>query len=146
MTWVWTLVRFAHVCGAVLWVGGQLALSLVVLPLARRTLPVRTTAEFASAAGRRFGILTAAVFLPVQLVTGFALAGHEGVTLAGLTGTAYGRTLTAKLLLFALVMVAAAAHGWAYRAGRTTLARALALGSLAGSLGIVLLATALAEI
>lgn len=35
----WSLVRFAHVTGAVLWVGGQLALSLVILPLARRLLP-----------------------------------------------------------------------------------------------------------
>ncbi|GAA1004526.1 hypothetical protein Aple_071670 [Acrocarpospora pleiomorpha] len=35
MTW-WSVVRFLHVLGAELWVGGQLTVSLVVLPLARR--------------------------------------------------------------------------------------------------------------
>ncbi|MFD0664096.1 hypothetical protein [Thermocatellispora tengchongensis] len=31
MTW-WTVVRFLHVLAAALWVGGQLTVSLVVLP------------------------------------------------------------------------------------------------------------------
>lgn len=37
MTW-WSVVRFPHVLFAALWVGGQLTVSLVVLPLARRLL------------------------------------------------------------------------------------------------------------
>ncbi|MEN8652581.1 hypothetical protein ABCR94_18750 [Streptomyces sp. 21So2-11] len=140
---LWTLVRFAHVTGAVLWVGGQLALSLVVLPLARRMLAKEARADFAAAAGRRFGILTGALFLPVQLGTGWTLAWHKGVTWASLAEPGYGRTMAAKLGLFAAVMLAAAAHGWAHSKGRPELARALAVASLVGSLGVVLLATAL---
>ncbi|GGW98244.1 hypothetical protein GCM10010297_19880 [Streptomyces malachitofuscus] len=49
---------------------------------------------------------------------------HKGVTWASLAEPGYGRTPAAKLALFALVM-------------------ALAVVSLAGSLGVVLLATAL---
>ncbi|MET8570097.1 hypothetical protein [Streptomyces sp. NPDC004783] len=139
----WSLLRFAHVAGAALWVGGQLALSLVILPLARHLLAPEAKDSFTAAAGRRFGMLTGAVFLPVQLATGWAMAWHKGVTWASLADPGYGRTLAAKLGLFALVMLAAAGHGIAHAKGRAGLARALAVGSLVGSLGVVLLATAL---
>lgn len=139
----WSLVRFAHVAGAALWVGGQIALSLVVLPLARRLLTREDLAGFTAAAGRRFGMLTGAVFLPVQLTTGVAMAWHKGVTWGSLADPGYGRTLAAKLLLFTAVMLAAAGHGWAHARGRPQTARVLAVASLVGSLGVVLLATAL---
>jgi len=139
----WSLVRFAHVAGAALWVGGQLALSLVVLPLARHLLATEAKDSFTAAAGRRFGMLTGAVFLPLQLATGWAMAWHRGVTWASLAEPGYGRTLAAKLVLFAVVMLAAAGHGIAHAGHRTDLARALAVVSLVGSLGVVLLATAL---
>ncbi|GGY09667.1 hypothetical protein [Streptomyces anandii] len=140
---LWSLVRFLHVTGAVLWVGGQLALSLVVLPLSRRMLAAKDRDAFAARVGRRFGILTGALFLPVQLGTGWAIAWHKGVTWASLGEPGYGRVLATKLGLFALVMLAAAAHGWAHARHRPDLARALAVASLVGSLGVVLLATAL---
>ncbi|MFD7406804.1 hypothetical protein ACFV7R_29925 [Streptomyces sp. NPDC059866] len=140
---LWSLVRFVHVAGAALWVGGQLALSLVILPLARRMLAPEAKDRFTAAAGRRFGMLTGAVFLPAQLGTGWALAWHKGVTWASLTEPGYGRTLAAKLALFVLVMLAAAGHGIAHAKGRAELARILAVVSLVGSLGVVLLATAL---
>jgi putative copper export protein len=139
----WSLVRFLHVAGAALWVGGQLALTLVVLPLARHLLAPEAKDRFTAAAGRRFGMLTGAVFLPVQLATGWAMAWHKGVTWASLAEPGYGRTLATKLALFVVVMLAAAGHGIAYAKGRAELARALAVVSLVGSLGIVLLATAL---
>ncbi|MFJ3794573.1 hypothetical protein [Kitasatospora sp. NPDC090091] len=140
---LWSVVRFTHVCGAVLWVGGQLALSAVILPLARRQFPADVAGRFASAVGRRFGLLTGALFLPAQLGTGIALAWHRGVSWASLAEPGYGRILAAKLGLFTAVMLAAAAHGWAHAKGRAELARALAVASLVGSLGVVLLAAAL---
>lgn len=142
MTW-WSVVRFLHVLGAALWVGGQLTVSLVVLPLARRLLDEQRRGQVLTAVGRRFGLLTVAAFLPVQLVTGVAIAWHKGVTWASLTDPGYGRILAAKLLLFCAVMAAAGLHGWASGTARPRLARALAVTSLVGSLGVVLLATAL---
>jgi len=53
---IWTVVRFLHVLGAALWVGGQLTVSLVVLPLARRSLDDERRATLLTAVGRRFGI------------------------------------------------------------------------------------------
>ncbi|MEU4510580.1 hypothetical protein AB0G05_13870 [Nonomuraea wenchangensis] len=142
MTW-WSVVRFLHVLGAALWVGGQLSVSLVLLPLARRLLDEQRRGQVLSAVGRRFGLLTAAVFLPVQLATGVAIAWHKGVTWASLAEPGYGRVLAAKLVLFCAVMAAAGAHGWLTGAGRPRLARVMAVTSLVGSLGVVLLATAL---
>ncbi|MEV0148638.1 MULTISPECIES: hypothetical protein [unclassified Nonomuraea] len=142
MTW-WAVVRFLHVLSAALWVGGQLTVSLVVLPLARRLLDEERRGGLLKAVGQRFGVFTVAVFLPVQIATGVAIAMHEGVTWASLAEPGYGRVLAAKLLVFCLVMVAAGLHGWATGAGRAVFARVMALGAAVGSVVVVLFATAL---
>ncbi|MEV5408775.1 hypothetical protein AB0K60_08050 [Thermopolyspora sp. NPDC052614] len=142
MTW-WAVVRFLHVVSAALWVGGQLTVSLVLMPLARRLLDTDPRAALMKAVGKRFGVFTAAFFLPVQIATGVAIAWHKGVTLASLAEPGYGRLLAAKLALFVLVMIAAALHGWGTTAGRPGFARSMAVASLVGSVGVVLLATGL---
>ncbi|MFB4307158.1 hypothetical protein [Actinomadura sp. GTD37] len=141
MTW-WSAIRFFHVTAAALWVGGQLTISLVLLPLARRMLAGEQCAQVAREVGRRFGIFTGAVFLPVQISTGVAMAWHKGVTWASLVQPGYGRILGAKLLLFGAVIAVAGVHGWA-SSRHPSFARAMAIASLIGSVGIVLVATAL---
>lgn len=140
---MWSLIRFVHVLGAIIWLGGQLTISALVLPVARRRLAEQARADLMQVLGRRFGIATLAVLIPIQVASGVALAAHKGVTVASLATPGYGRTLAGKLLAFVLVMLAAGLHGWANAAGRPVLARALAVGSLLGSFVIVLLATAL---
>lgn len=140
---VWAAVRFLHVLSAMLWVGGQLTVSLVVLPLARRTLDGERRSVVLTGVGRRFGLLTATFFLPVQLATGVALAWSTGVTWASLAEPGYGRVLVAKLLLFCMVMAAASGHSLASTRGHTGLARVLAVTSLVTSVGVVLVATLL---
>ena len=140
---LWTVVRFVHVAGAALWVGGQLTLTLIVLPLARRALSDEDRARVMPAVGRRFARITLAAFLPSQVATGVALAAHRGVTFGSLAEPGYGRTLAAKLILVVVAMVAAAGHGIASAKGQPALARVLTLCSLICSLGVVLLATAL---
>jgi uncharacterized membrane protein len=144
---VWTIVRFLHILGAIVWVGGQLTITLVVLPPARRALSATERADVLGAVGRRFAVLTGAVFLPVQIATGALLAGRHGVTWSSLLQpeNGYARTLAAKLLLFALVMAAAAVHGIAQGTQRPTVSRAASITALIGSVGVVLLATGLVE-
>lgn len=139
----WSAVRFLHVVSAMVWVGGQVTISAMVLPVARRALGVAERATVLNGVGRRFGTFTVTLFLPLQIGTGVALAWHKGVTVASLADPGYGRTLAAKLVAFALVMAAAGVHGWAMGTRRQLLARSLAIASLVGSLAIVLLATAL---
>ncbi len=140
---VWSLIRFVHVVGAVMWVGGQLTVSALVLPVARRHLAEGARTDLMRTLGKRLGIATVAAFVPLQLTTGVLLAAHKGVTWASLGDPGYGRLLAGKLVAFVLVMLAAGLHGWANGVGRRSLARALAVASLCGSLVVVLLATAL---
>lgn len=141
----WSLVRFAHVVSAMTWVGGQLTISAMVLPVVRRVLSVEDRLPVLTGVGRRFGMFTLVAFLPLQVGTGILLAWHKGVTLSSLAEPGYGRTLAAKLVAFALVMVAAGGHGYAMGTTRKALARSLAIATLVGSLAIVLLATALPQ-
>lgn len=143
MVSVWTLVRFLHVLSAMAWVGGQLLLSLLVLPVLRRRLDPATRAPLTREVGVRFGVFTLAGFLPVQLATGIALAAERGLTLSDLAEPGYGRTLGEKVTLFAVVLLLSGAHGMAVGRGRDRLARVLAVATLLGSVGVVLLATAL---
>jgi uncharacterized membrane protein len=62
----WTLVRILHVLSAMMWVGGQLLLSLLVLPVLRRGLDAASRAPLTRQVGVRFGIFTVAVFLPYR--------------------------------------------------------------------------------
>ena len=142
VTW-WSVLRFVHVLSAAVWVGGQLTLSALLLPLLRRRLPAELRTKLTSSIGKRFGLFTLALFLPVQVGSGIGLAAHRHVTWASLGHPGYGRTLLAKLIVFGVVMLLSGLHGWAHGTGRARFARALALGSLLGSCVIVLLATAL---
>jgi uncharacterized membrane protein len=136
-------VRFAHVLSAMVWVGGQLLLSLLVLPVLRRRLDAATRAPLTREVGIRFGIFTVAMFLPLQIVTGIALAAHRGLTVSDLAEPGYGRTLGEKIILFAVVLLVSGLHGVAVRRGQDRLARGLGIATLLGSVGVVLLATAL---
>jgi uncharacterized membrane protein len=142
---IWSVVRFVHVLGAIIWVGGQLTITLVVLPPVRRILAPAARADVLRSVGKRFALVTVALFLPMQIATGVLLAWHYGVTWASLTQPGYGRVLAMKLILFALVMVAATLHGLAQARGQAGTARAASLAALVGSLGVVLLATWLTE-
>ena len=141
----WSFIRFVHVVSAMTWVGGQLTISAMVLPVVRRVLSVEDRLPVLTGVGRRFGMFTVVAFLPLQVGTGILLAWHKGITLPSLAEPGYGRTLAAKLVAFALVMVAAGGHGWAMGTTRKALARSLAIATLVGSLAIVLLATALPQ-
>lgn len=141
----WALVRFAHVIFAVIWVGGQLTFSLVLIPIIRRKLPESLAAGIRSTFGKLFGVFTLGLFLPIQAVTGYFIAVHHGVTWSTLLEPGYGRTLTAKLAVFVLVLLISGLHGYLTGTGRTGAARSLAVASLVGSVIIVLLATALSS-
>lgn len=140
---LWTVVRFLHIVGAIIWVGGQLTVTVVLLPIAQKELGLTDRANLLRGVGKLFARITAVVFLPLQIGTGLLLAVHSGVTWASLLEPGYGRILVAKVLLFALVMAAATAHGIFQARREPRAARAASLSALVGSLGVVLLATML---
>ena len=68
---VWFLVRWLHLLAMAFFVGGQMLLAAVVVPVARRT----SDRESLRAIARRFGVGTL-LALGVLVVTGTALAFH----------------------------------------------------------------------
>jgi len=138
----WSLVRFVHVLAAMGWVGGQLFLSVVVLPVLRATAEPDVRSPLVHRTAERFAAIANAVLLPTLLITGVLLAWHRGVSLASLDDAGYGRLLGMKLVLVVISVALAASHGaLATRSPRR--ARPLAIAGLATSLGIVVFATAL---
>ncbi|MGE5636243.1 MAG: hypothetical protein ACM3UV_04785 [Nocardioidaceae bacterium] len=122
----WTAVRVLHLLAMAFFVGGQLFLGTVVVPVERRA-PDRTRLR---AMARRFGWGTLAA-LAVLVVTGAALADHFDQWEDG--------TLHAKL---ALVLAVGGLVAWHMR--RPDL-RALDGAILVGSVAIVVLGVALAH-
>lgn len=138
----WSLVRFAHVLAAMVWVGGQLLLSGIVLPVVRAELAPEVRGPIVHRTARRFALVANVVLLPTLLVTGIALAWHRGVTFGSFDDPGYGRLLGIKLVLVVASVALAALHG-VIASRNPTRARPLALLGLTVSVGIVVFATAL---
>jgi putative copper export protein len=141
VTW-WSLVRFVHVLAAMGWVGGQLLLSAVVLPVLRHRLAPEVRAPLVRATATRFAVVANVALLPLLLASGIALAWHRGVTLGTFDDPGYGRLLGIKLALVVVSIGLAAVHG-ALATSRPRTARPLGIAGLASSMGIVVFATAL---
>ena len=138
----WSLVRFAHVLAAMVWVGGQLTLSAIVLPVLRRSTNPAARAPLVRQTAMRFAFVANTTVLPLLLTSGIALAWHRGVTFGSFDDPGYGRLLGIKLALVAASVALAAVHGiLATRRPRS--ARPVAIAGLATSAGIVVFATAL---
>ncbi len=95
-----TLVDFAHIGGAALWLGGLLVLGLV-LPLVLRN--ARNRSEVAGEAVRRFSIV-AFTGVTLAATTGLVLAAWHAPDPESLRTTLYGAALSAKVLLVAVAL------------------------------------------
>ena len=141
---VWPTVRFLHLVAAVLWVGGQLTLALVVRQALERSIadPERRREVFV-AAGERFGRLGLLVLMPVLLATGIALAYHRGVDMGILSLPGYGMTLTAKIILAFVSFALAGVHGFVAARASRRMSRILGIVGAVVSLAVVFLAASL---
>ncbi len=141
---IWSLVLFVHILAATFWVGGQLMLAVVVMPLLRRSAGPELVRDMAGSAGRRFASLTNFGLLPALVITGALLASHDGVRFGNLDSTAFGRVLLVKVALVAVVFVLAGLHGVVARRLSRRGVRGLAVATVVLSVAILGLAAALA--
>ncbi|MCU0267087.1 MAG: hypothetical protein MUF83_00430 [Acidimicrobiales bacterium] len=142
---IWTFVLFVHILGAIVWVGGQLTLTLVVTPVARELLPEEQRAVVMRTAGKRYAFVTNAIALPLQLATGLALTFHWGVDSNKFEVDGWGELLGAKLLVVLVSIGFAGAHGVMAAKRNSVASRNFALAGLAASVLVVLLAAGLAS-
>jgi uncharacterized membrane protein len=108
---VWTLVRWLHLGGVAMWLGGMLFLGLVVVPVVRANGGLQASRALVTAIARRFGVVGGAAWVLI-LVTGFALLDHRGLSPSDLPDSEYGRRVLAKLVLLLLVGVVVVLHAW----------------------------------
>jgi uncharacterized membrane protein len=106
-------IMWLHVLAAIFWVGGQLFLVLVVLPVLRQELAEADRVRIVSQAGRRFAVLSV-VALGVLLVTGPLNAVDHGISWSVLRDTTWGHVLVAKVLLVLIMLCLTGVHGIYY--------------------------------
>jgi copper transport protein len=96
------LLDWLHLIAMVVWVGGMLAIALVLVPLRERRAELLDLLDRFSPAAY-LALLAAAA-------TGMFNAQVRLASLAALTGTVYGRLLLLKLALIAAIMALSASH------------------------------------
>lgn len=116
----------AHVCAAVLWLGGMFFLALVVAPVLRRLEPSTLRTGLFRAVGERFRIVGWSC-IAVLIITGALSLHFRGVLNAATLGTAsfwsspYGRMLAWKLVGVGAMLVMSALHDFVYGPAATRL-------------------------
>lgn len=139
----WTIIRFLHVLGAILWVGGQLVLSLIVRPVALKVFDDETRIEAVTTMGARFGRLAAWGLFPVLLATGLALSYYRGVEYGAFRIPGYGPILSVKVVLALVSFLIAGLHGFAAARLGKGMARTLGITGALVSVAVILLAVTL---
>lgn len=112
----WLLIRWIHVMAAVVWIGGNLILAMVIVPYFRQNLPPVQRIQLLTQIGKRFepivwgcvGILfftgIANIFDAIDLGSP---TGYEGIN-------TFMRTLLIKLILFIALLILTALHSFVF--------------------------------
>jgi uncharacterized membrane protein len=135
----WTLLRFLHLLGAVVWVGGQLTLAVAVVPAFKAELDDQTRSRVGRSMARRYGVVAFAIGLPLQIATGIGLAYRYGVDLDGFDRDGYGAALGVKLVLVVAAVALAAWHGMASASGNRRLATLMSYTGMVAAVVILFL-------
>jgi putative copper export protein len=120
---LWELVRYLHLLGLALFVGGQILLVVAIVPVLRDQRE-----ELMLSVARRFGVVSA-VAIGVLLVTGIAMASHFSRW--------QDETLQAKLAVLVVVAVLTGLHI------ATPRSRGISIALVASSLLVVWLGVAM---
>lgn len=126
VTW-YKAVVFVHVVSAMVWVGGILFLSLVVVPAGRR-FDDAVRSRLLTDVGRRFRVVGWSA-LGMLLVTGLVQMAARGATVQNVLDGSFfadasGRVLAAKLVLVVVMMLVTAAHDFVAGPAAERIARA----------------------
>lgn len=103
------VVRFLHLLGVAVWLGGMIFLGAVAVPAARAAGGPEASRALIRRVARKFGLLGGAAWV-VIFVTGFGLMSHRNIKMSQITETAYGQKILTKLILLLVVGVIVLVH------------------------------------
>lgn len=103
------LAHWLHLLAAAVWVGGNLAVALVVQPALRRTLPPEARGPVFRAIGARFAVVQWTCW-SVLLATGLLKLWRLSVV-PGVFSSPFGAILGVKLCMIAAMVVLSLIHG-----------------------------------
>lgn len=102
-----------HVLAAAVWVGGQAAFALIIVPIVRRRVDATTATSIFRDAGARLAVI-GGICLGLLLVTGLTNLAFRGVLPLLGSGafwrTPFGTTLAAKLVVVGLILAVSTVH------------------------------------
>lgn len=112
----WLLIRWIHVIAAVVWIGGNLILAMVIVPYFRQNLPPVQRIQLLTQIGKRFEPIVWGC-VGILFFTGIANI-FEAIGLGSPSGSEsindFMRTLLIKLILFIALLILTALHGFVF--------------------------------
>lgn len=113
---LWLFIRWIHVIAAVVWIGGNLILAMVIVPYFRQNLPPVKRIQLLTQIGKRFEPIVWGCVV-VLFFTGIANIFHA-TGLESFSGTEaindFMRTLLIKLILFIALLILTALHSFVF--------------------------------
>lgn len=104
-----TLIRFLHVLGVAVWIGGLVFVGAVAVPVARMGGDRVRTRELITRIARRFAVVAGVAWVLI-FVTGMGILGRREISVADLPDTDWGRRVLAKLVILIALGVVVALH------------------------------------
>ena len=113
---LWLLIRWIHVIAAVVWIGGNLVLAMVIVPYFRQNLPSVQRIQLLTQIGKRFepivwGCVGILFFTGIANI--FDAIGFGSSSGAEVANT-FMRTLLIKLILFIALLILTALHSFVF--------------------------------
>ena len=110
------LLRWIHVMAAVVWIGGNLILAMVIVPYFRKNLPPVQRIKLLTQIGKRFepivwgcvGILFFTGLINVFNAIGFTTTAESAIS------ATFMRTLFIKLMLFVILVILTTLHSFVF--------------------------------
>ena len=109
---IWLLILWIHVIAAVVWVGGNLILAMVIVPYFRQTLPPVKRIQLLTQIGKRFEPIVWGCVL-VLFFTGIGNT-FNAIDFSSPIVTSFMLTLLIKLILFIALLILTVLHSFVY--------------------------------
>ncbi len=108
----WLLIRWIHVIAAVIWIGGNLILAMVIVPYFRQNLPPVKRIQLLTQIGKRFEPIVWGC-VGVLFFTGIGNI-FDAIDFSSPIVNIFMRTLFIKMMLFVVLLILTVLHSFVF--------------------------------